>query len=533
VSAARAPHARAVSAMMRRVSILERIRRYARPPLLLDLVGLALFALALAAALQHLRDTVNFYDEGFVLTDAKLLGWHFVPYRDFYAGYPPGIFVTLAMLWKLCGVSVCSERCLGLGVHLLVALGAGRAAARLAGRRFSVLTAAVVLAFLIRERLTLSAWLAAVGVLFVFCELASRSLASPSARRAAAAGVALALVSFYRHDLFVYVVTALALGLAVGSFASRSSPSLRWRWLVGTAVATLVVLWLPVFARAGVRQVVDDLYFDQVRWVLPGRRLPFPPLFVVHHHALSTLLGQPRQYSLVLTLLGPCLALPWVLRRDRQWRWDALPLLAATLAVIPQALGRPDIWHVVGTVPLALAAVGALTERVTAAPRGWLWRAPLVTLLLALLVWPVAALVRYPRALPPFVDPALSPERQRLVEFVQAHTAPREPIYIGYHQHQRVAANEMDLYYFCDRPGATRYMQFDPNIITRAEVQRRMVEEIEQKHVRLAIILTEGEDWLEPNESARGGGADLLDRYLRRTFMPAARFGRYEVHLRN
>ncbi len=515
--------------MMHRVSIIERTRRHAHPRLLLDLVGLTLFVLALDATLQPLGRPVDAFDEGNVLTNAKLLGWQFVPYRDFYAPYPPGIFVTLATLWKLCGVSVCAERCLGFGVHLLIALGAGRAAARLAGRRFSVLTAALVLAFLIRERLTLYAWLAALGVVFVFCELATRSLASPSARRAAAAGVALALVSFYRHDLFVYFAATLALGVAVGAFATRSPPPLRWRWLVGAAAAALVVLWLPVVARAGVRQVVDDLCFDQVRWVLPARHLPFPPLFVVRHHALSMLLGQPLQCALVLTLLGPLLALPWVRRGGQQWRWDALPLLAATLAVIPQSLGRPDLWHVLGTVPPSLAAMGALIERMAAAPRGWLWRAPLVTLLLACLVWPVAAVVGHLRPVPPLADPAVSPERQQLVKFVQKHTAPREPIYNGYRQHQRLCANEVDLYYFCDRPGATRYMLFEPNIITRADVQQHMIEEIEQKHVRLAILLTEGDDYFEPNESSRGGGSDVLDQYLRKTFTPVARFGRYEV----
>jgi hypothetical protein len=517
--------------MIHRVSILDRARRHAHPALLLDLVGLALFVLALDATLQHLGKYVDALDEGNVLTNAKLLGWQFVPYRDFYAPYPPGIFVTLATLWKLCGVSVCAERCLSFGVHLLIALGAGRAAARLAGRRFSVLTAALVLAFLVRERLTLYAWLAAVGVLFVFCELAAHSLALRSAPRAAAAGVTLALVSFYRHDLFVYFAVTLALGVAVGVFATRSPPPLRWHWLVGAAAATLVVLWLPVFARAGVRQVVNDLYFDQVRWVLPARRLAFPPLFVVRHHALSTLLGQPRQFALVLTLLGPFLALPRVLRSDQQWRWDALPLLAATLAVIPQSLGRPDMWHVLGTVPPSLAAMGALVERMAAAPRGWLWRAPLVTLLLAFLIWPVAAVVGDLRPVPPLVDPALSPERQQLVKFVQKHTAPREPIYNGYRQHQRLCASEVDLYYFCDRPGATRYMLFEPNIITRADVQRRMIEEIEQKHVRLAILLTESDPYSEPNESSRSG-SDVLDQYLRKTFRPVARFGRYEVYWR-
>jgi len=77
---------------------------------------------ALVATVRTLAYGVGEYDEGIILTNAKLLGWGFVPYRDFYSNYPPGIFLTVAALWKLVGVRVLALRGLGLLIHLLLAL---------------------------------------------------------------------------------------------------------------------------------------------------------------------------------------------------------------------------------------------------------------------------------------------------------------------------------------------------------------------------------------------------------------------------
>lgn len=49
---------------------------------------------------------------------------------------------------------------------------------------------------------------------------------------------------------------------------------------------------------------------------------------------------------------------------------------------------------------------------------------------------------------------------------------------MGLSDHRRIYVGEMDLYYLADRPGATRVMQFDPNMVNREDVQRQMAAEI-------------------------------------------------------
>ena len=85
--------------------------------------------------------------------------------------------------------------------------------------------------------------------------------------------------------------------------------------------------------------------------------------------------------------------------------------------------------------------------------------------------------------------------------------------FVGNIQHQLVTANDMSLYYLSDRPGVTRYMQFDPNITNRLDVQQRITEDLERKRVRVAVLLIDGGYEVEPNES-RISGASWLDEYL-------------------
>ena len=71
----------------------------------------------------------------------------------------------------------------------------------------------------------------------------------------------------------------------------------------------------------------------------------------------------------------------------------------------------------------------------------------------------------------------------------------------------------MDLYFSTDRVGATRYMQFDPNVVNRADVQEQMIVELERTRPKVAILSRAPQRRDEPNESQREG-AQLLDAYF-------------------
>ena len=47
-------------------------------------------------------------------------------------------------------------------------------------------------------------------------------------------------------------------------------------------------------------------------------------------------------------------------------------------------------------------------------------------------------------------------------------------VFIGNVQHRSLSVNEIHLYFLVDRPAGTRYLQFDPNIVTREDILDRV-----------------------------------------------------------
>ncbi len=182
-------------------------------------------------------------------------------------------------------------------------------------------------------------------------------------------------------------------------------------------------------------------------------------------------------------------------------------------------LGRSDLAHVLYALPAALVLCGGAVESFARAGFRRVSRLSGIAVLMLFLIFPIrealpaAADFRRLRELSlRGRDGRISQERRETVEFVQQHTTPGEPIFVGNDQHRRVIWNDVSLYYLADRVSATRYLQFDPGLVTREAVQREIVGDLAAKNVRIIVVM-KGGHWYEPNES-RAEGSPLLDQYL-------------------
>jgi hypothetical protein len=521
----------------------------------LDACGAVLFALASWATLADLYQPIGIYDEALLLTNADAILHGAAPYRDFYSNYPPGLFYLLAGIWRVFSVHALVARWLGLAIHVGLALVCGALAGRLVGRRFLWLAAGLVMTVLVPFHLVANAYLAAVttllGAIAVFV--------APGARpaRAFAAGLLLGATSALRHDLFLMFGAAASACGALAWLTRPWRPSREdWRrfgWLAAGAALPVALVWLPTFASAGFATVAGDLYFDQVRYVLPARTLPAPPLFEATPHPwlpgrLPAFLVSPFAAGLVAAWAGLLLASASGLRAHRRGG-DAVTLLF--LAIVSgigvfHMFGRTDVFHVLFALPVPLLLASALATH--AAQRGPLGALAAAALVLWLLqpgavpteatqrLWPPAALRAPPAAntlgiprVGAILDPAPGP-RRAILTFIQTHAKPGEPIFVGQPEHDRIILNDLLFYFLADRRGATRYQQFDPGLTTRAEVQREMVADLEAKRPPV-VVLTPRYFAPEPNRS-RERGARLLDEYIASHYELRARVGRYQLLLR-
>jgi hypothetical protein len=534
-------------------------------PFVAHLAGAALFLVGLAHAVPNVwAPRTLFYDEGIVLSHALFVSKGLVPYRDFYSNYPPGIFYLLAAIWKVTGVSGLAARVLALVARVAVVLLAGWLGGRLAGRRFSSLAAGLLACWLVPLELIPAAWVVALCLAFLFLVLASRSLASGTARALAGAGAVLGLLGCMRHDLLCYFCACLVvLGVTVRQLRLPGAELLTVRALLplaagAGAVLLPVGLWLLVLARPA--RVAHDLFLDQVRYVMPGRHLPLPPLFTPASRILAgvevplpVFLVHPFPAAVALSLAGPALAALLVCLRRRRSPSDALlawMLVALALAVLPQMMGRTDVMHALYSVAPALVALAALAELAASRIKApWLAPLPVLGAVAALVpvwsrLWPLPERLRPP---PPERAAVLdlphtrgiaelnsdwAEARRALVRLVERLSGPDDAVYFGMAKHDRVLVNEADLYFLAQRRPGTRYVQFDPNVVTRKDVQQEMIAQLEQRNVSV-VVLSPCCVWDEGPQQELLPGSHLLDMYILRNYAEVERVrDQYSVRVR-
>ena len=497
-------------------------------------LGATLGALGLYLGLLYVAVPVNPFDEGILLTHSWLLSQGFLPHRDFYTNYPPGIYLLIATAWRLVGTSPWVLRWATLGLRLAVALLAGRLAGAALGRGMALIVPGLVLLWLgILEPIP-AAWLAGQALALATFQLWLWSQSRPGFLLDFIVGLSLSGISCFRYDLLLTLGGTLAL---LGLIRRRMPPRARVAAFTLGALVPFVLVWLPLVARVGWRLVLQDLVLDQVRYVEPGRQLPLP-LLLTPAGGLPALLAQPLSGAVALTLAGPLVAAVLWLTADALGIVDRRPLAllgALALANVPHVLSRADEVHSILSVAPSLALIGTLAVALASRVRSSAVAVAVLTVATTALVMPLGSWIRVTRFVmpalptgpPPYDGLPATRDRLSALDFVTRHTKPAEAIYVGLTQHRRIFTNEVDFYFFARRPGVTRYLQFDPNMQNRGEVQRRMIGEIEARRPRLAVLSSCCQRD-EPNDSHLVGSGDL-DAYLRQRYRVVALIGGYEM----
>lgn len=500
----------------------------------------AVAALSLAWFLIGFDWPFMIYDEGVAVYGAARILRGDVPYRDFWLVYPPGQSYLLAGLFSLLGTTLIVER-------VLTTL---------------VLTTLAVLVYVtacdvVPSRVALGAWgtwtiAAATIPLFgmapptaLVLGLASLHLllrdGAPSRATIAASGLTAGAAALFRHDMAVYVVGA-GLAALIGRRLRRAGVA----YLAGAAAPVVAAIGV-LLATAGAAPL-HEAFVTPLEIYGEGRSLPFPALLpdprAWLRGAVSLAAYAGELWTSVFFYVPVLLLLLGAGGLIARWRARAvaaagtlLPLVVFQALLLNEARLRSDVPHVVfAWLPASLLAARLVREfadrrwiAVAAAALGLGIAAPVVagkTFVLRAELGSPLPVFQLERARGIVVAADASPY-EAAVRYVQARVPADRTIFVGNTRHDVIVANDVMFYFLADRHSATRYHHLEPGLATTPRVQETIVSELERDRVEYVVLRDSRFDGPEMVLARRG--ATTLDEYLRRTFVPVARFGNYTI----
>ena len=287
-------------------------------------------------------------DEATLLVYPELMLQGKIAYRDFETFYPPANLCTLAAAFRLFGISITTERVVGI-VYRLVLFAGLYVAARSWGKIAAVGVIAIAAFVLLPLYLFANAWIMALGLALGSLSLLARSLPLPARSGTVIAGLTGGLAILFRVDISPAVIVSgavLLLCLQPGKWLIYA-----FGFILGCAP---LLFWV---VKAGVGRIIENLFLYPVVYSSPGRRLPLfgedaeipfylwlivgAALLILVNGAVATSQkrGEPnRVLLLALGCLGVCVT-PQVLQRAEPFH--AAMVAPATVAMLPVLAAAP------------------------------------------------------------------------------------------------------------------------------------------------------------------------------------------------
>lgn len=535
---------------------------------------ISFFLCMLLMLLLPIKIPFNAYDEGLAIFNAARVLNGDIPYKDFWAIYPPGQFYTLAAIFSLFGTNVLSARLYDIAVRLVIVLGVYFIANRTASRALSCFICAITALLLATAGFytyavfpALALGLLSVLSLLKACETGRRQWLVLS-------GALVGMATWFRWDVGLYAgMSVLSVALLCASLqpARVQRHPLSAFLAISTPIAILLgmtlLIALPFYGyvtlQGGLSNVWSQVVVFPTTTLHQTRRIALPSLIPFVDPAIQSA-STPRDiylaflewlrfyvalaaYSIVVVDYGLSLLRRRAVLNTAFFTTTALLILGVLL--FAQALNRYDSIHILPSSVIAFLLIAPLAQRfIESIRRGTLGsirrsalRYALLTTLgmVALLYFflPAWMIFRSISGFSPFgchsqVERAgciyLNSDQEQAIQYIRARTADGEAIFVGNQRHDAILVNDIGFYFLADRPSATTYHELHPGVATTRPVQETILREIQAKHVTW-IVLVGAPESNEANASASSSGVHALDAFIRSSYVPVAAYGDYEI----
>ncbi|MGH7400391.1 MAG: hypothetical protein ACRELW_22950, partial [Candidatus Rokuibacteriota bacterium] len=330
------------------------------------------------------------------------------------------------------------------------------------------------------------------------------------------------------------VIRALrSLGLYLGAVAGP----------VVVAVALLLARGVPA------SDLVDALVIYPFTGYVAGRSLSLPPLIPdigpwqagrISAAQYAAGLRTGLRFYFPVVVLALVMAVLGLRKRagpaGEQWPVAFVGLLG--LSLLPYAWVNSDLAHIVPAwFPALLLFAWLLHQlperggfRAAGLAVGAVWSVVFVWGALGAKADALVGTIRGPTGLP--LDPPRGAHivagpgagpMQEAIRYVQSVVPSDERIFVGNARHDSLVLNDVMFYFLAGRRSGTRYHELVPGVATTAEVQARIVQDLERHRVRY-VVLRADPGYVPSPEGAKG-----LDGFIREKFARVETFGNYSV----
>jgi len=532
----------------------------------IGLISLAVFTVAFLLLFLGMDRSCNLYDEGLVLTGAMRVAAGNIPYRDFYANYGPAQFYIIAGLFKLTGPSVLIERLFDLSVQAGIVTACfawcGVYCRKVVAIGTTVICGLWLFSFHLYGTPIMPALLLSLAGSGLFLSAYSRKR---SDWRFLAAGAVTGLVALFRGDVGFGLLIAHLCFIAITVINSgRARQALGYglrsagRYIAGIAVvcAPPALMYLAV---APIHDFVFDMITFPGKYYSRARNLPFPGL---RPHPLDSL-----AVYLPVLVIGILLCLFLTNRYTRKSSAprftsgqdvNELLTLFGLLILIFYGKGfvRVSTFHMFLAIVPSLIVIAVLLEH--AGKYSVTLRSVIVFTALFSVIMPGGAALRSARNLSTVLAELISPpgpasirdltswcgvpnplhrglcflvdsDHIKAIRFIDSHASPADQLFVGLPHHDKILDNDVLTYFAAQRMPATRWYHFDPDLQTRADIQREMISEIKSKSVPYVLLDSQFDNHNEPNDSSKNSGVTLLDDFIRDNYRQVESFGELSV----
>jgi len=543
-----------------------------------DQIGIPFLLVGLIVLMIGALQEVNIYDEGFAVYGAERILDGDVPYRDFWAIYPPGQFYTLAGVFKVFGVSILAERVFDSLIRLAISLTVFWISRSLSTPRLALIPFSFAVLWMGSVGYHGYAMFPALLLNLIGVTCLFRFLAYRRSLWLGVAGLCIGFAFIYRADVGFYGFIGIVMVTPIAAFvnlaatdeslvrrlarATRLLPPL----ILGTAFPVVSVLLLLV------RHVpAHELWLDLIEFpatVLHRvRSLPLPPVIP---NPISVVQGNLPLQSFVLQILDDwvvfysplmvfSLGVVAIIHKSRtdatgSSRMTTLRmavLLVLGVALCTQAISRPDQIHY---LPMSLLAVILLPRLILDGQKAIHNNLLLVPIVLwalvaskSYLVDPTLDWLRLARAIQSSIAGGvpssslasragpfqIDPDQALAVRYVQEHVPESERIFVGNVRHDRIFINDILFYFLADRHSGTKYHELYPGLATTRPVQEGIVTDLQRSGVRYIVLYSGYQEIREPNESGQSSHVLLLDEFIHQNYRQVQSYGPYTIYEKN